>query len=92
LPADANDWGYLLSDPPKAKARAHPLVRIELQPIPRPADPSLHIGLADCRARGRASESEERYRQLLRQEITQTLLDPAHVEDEIPALFEAFRP
>ena len=31
-----------------------------------------------------------RYRELLRDEIAQTLTDPAHVEEELRALFSAF--
>jgi RNA polymerase sigma-70 factor (ECF subfamily) len=32
----------------------------------------------------------KRYRELLRQEIAQTLSEPANIEDELEALFRAF--
>jgi RNA polymerase sigma factor (sigma-70 family) len=56
------------------------------------ADASQALGLSAGAVRVAVHRLRKRYRQLLRDAITQTVADPAHVQDEIQALFGAFRP
>ena len=48
------------------------------------------LGLAEGATRVAVHRLRRRYRELLREEIAQTLLDPAQVADEMQALFAAF--
>ena len=48
------------------------------------------LGLNEGAARVAVHRLRKRYRQLLRAEISQTLSDPADVEEEMRALFRAF--
>lgn len=48
------------------------------------------LGLGEAAARAAAHRLRKRYRQLLREEISRTLADPAQAEEEIHALFGAF--
>jgi RNA polymerase sigma-70 factor (ECF subfamily) len=48
------------------------------------------LGLSEGAARVAVHRLRKQYRELLRQEITQTLSDPAQVEEEMRALLEAF--
>jgi RNA polymerase sigma-70 factor (ECF subfamily) len=50
------------------------------------------LNLAEGAVRVAVHRLRKRYKELLRQEIGQTLADPAQVEEEIRALFEAFAP
>jgi RNA polymerase sigma factor (sigma-70 family) len=48
------------------------------------------LGINEAAARSAAHRLRKRYRQLLRDEISQTLADPAQVDEEMRALFGAF--
>lgn len=54
------------------------------------ADVAAELGLAETATRMAASRMRQRYRELLRDEISQTLSSPDEVEDEIRSLFSAF--
>lgn len=54
------------------------------------ADVATELGLAETATRIAASHMRQRYRELLRAEISQTLSSPDEVEDEICNLFAAF--
>jgi RNA polymerase sigma factor (sigma-70 family) len=54
------------------------------------ADAARALGMDEVAARVAVHRLRKRYRQLLRDEITQTLSDPAMVEEEMRALFGAF--
>jgi RNA polymerase sigma-70 factor (ECF subfamily) len=55
------------------------------------ADAARKLGLEETTVRVVVHRLRKRYRQLLRDEIAQTLTDPAQVDEEIRALFGAFR-
>ena len=48
------------------------------------------IGLEEAAARAAVHRLRRRYRQLLREQISQTLVNPALVDEEIRSLFGAF--
>jgi DNA-directed RNA polymerase specialized sigma24 family protein len=54
------------------------------------ADVAAELGQAESATRMAASRMRQRYRDLLREEISQTLSSPEDVEDEIRSLFSAF--
>lgn len=54
------------------------------------ADAAAALGLTEGAVRVAVHRLRRRYRQLLREEIGQTLSDPAQVEEEMRALFNAF--
>ncbi len=54
------------------------------------ADVAEKLGITAGAARVAAHRMRSRYRELFRQEIAQTVADPADVEDEIRSLFDAF--
>jgi RNA polymerase sigma factor (sigma-70 family) len=54
------------------------------------ADAAVALGMDETAVRVTVHRLRKRYRQLLRDEIAQTLSDPAQVEEEIRALFGAF--
>jgi RNA polymerase sigma-70 factor (ECF subfamily) len=49
------------------------------------------LGVNEGAARVAVHRLRQRYRELLRQQIAQTLSDPADLEEEMRALFTAFR-
>jgi len=54
------------------------------------AEAAAKLGLNEGAARVAVHRLRQRYRELLREEISQTLADPADVEEELRALFRAF--
>ena len=54
------------------------------------AEAAARLGLNEGAARVAVHRLRKRYRELLREEISQTLSDPADVEEELRALFRAF--
>ncbi len=54
------------------------------------ADAAKSLGMDDTSVRVAVHRLRKRYRQLLRDEISQTLTDPAQVDEEMRALFGAF--
>ncbi len=54
------------------------------------SEAAARLGLNETAARVAVHRLRKRYRELLRAEIAQTLSDPAQVEEELRALFEAF--
>jgi RNA polymerase sigma-70 factor (ECF subfamily) len=54
------------------------------------ADAATRLGLNEGAARVAVHRLRKRYRELLREEISQTLSDPADAEEEMRALFRAF--
>jgi RNA polymerase sigma-70 factor (ECF subfamily) len=54
------------------------------------AEAAARLGLNDGAARVAVHRLRKRYRELLREEISQTLSDPADIEEELRALFRAF--
>ena len=54
------------------------------------ADIAAELGQAETATRMAASRMRSRYRELLREEISQTLSSQEDVEDEIRSLFAAF--
>lgn len=54
------------------------------------AEAAAALGMDEGAVRVAVHRLRKRYRQLLRDEIAQTLADPAHVDDEMRALFGAF--
>ena len=54
------------------------------------AEAAARLGLNEGAARVAVHRLRKRYRELLREEIAQTLSDPADVEEELRALFRAF--
>ena len=75
----------------KAKLFEHlkPFLTIGKSAIPY-AQAAAEVGLAEGAVRVTVHRLRRRYRQLLREEIAQTLSDPAQVEEELSALFAAF--
>lgn len=55
------------------------------------ADAARSLGMEETAVRVAVHRLRKRYRQLLRDEIAQTLADPAQVDEEMRALFGAFR-
>lgn len=55
------------------------------------ADVARNLGMEETAVRVAVHRLRKRYRQLLRDEIAQTLADPAQVDEEMRALFGAFR-
>ena len=49
------------------------------------------LGMDEGTVRVAVHRLRKRYRQVLRDEITQTLADPAQAEEELRTLFDAFR-
>jgi RNA polymerase sigma-70 factor (ECF subfamily) len=56
------------------------------------ADVAAELGQAETATRMAASRLRSRYRELLREEISQTVSSQEDVEDEIRSLFAAFQP
>jgi RNA polymerase sigma-70 factor (ECF subfamily) len=54
------------------------------------ADAARSLGMDEGAARAAVHRLRKRYRQLLREEIAQTLFDPAQVDEEMRTLFGAF--
>jgi len=54
------------------------------------AQPAAAAGMSEGTARVAVHRLRQRYRQLLREEVGLTLLDPAQAEEEVRALFAAF--
>jgi RNA polymerase sigma-70 factor (ECF subfamily) len=54
------------------------------------AEAAARLGLNEGAARVAVHRLRKRYRELLREEISQTLCDPADVEEEMRSLFRAF--
>ncbi len=54
------------------------------------AEAAARTGLSEGAVRVAVHRLRQRYRELLREEIAQTLADPAQVEDELQSLFAAF--
>ena len=54
------------------------------------ADAAAGMGMTEGAVRVAVHRLRRRYRELLREEIGQTLSDPAQMEEEIRALFSAF--
>ena len=54
------------------------------------AQAAVSLGLNEGAARVAVHRLRKRYRELLRQEIAQTLSEPADLEEELRALFRAF--
>jgi DNA-directed RNA polymerase specialized sigma24 family protein len=54
------------------------------------AQAAASLGWSEGVARVTVHRLRKRYRELLRQEIAQTLSEPANIEDELEALFRAF--
>ena len=55
------------------------------------ADIASELGQPETATRMAASRMRQRYRELLREEISQTLSSPQDIEDEISGLFTAFK-
>jgi RNA polymerase sigma factor (sigma-70 family) len=66
-----------------------PFLMIGKSAIPY-AQAAAALGLTEGAVRVAVHRLRQRYRALLREEISQTLSDPAQVEDEMQALFSAF--
>lgn len=66
-----------------------PFLMAERSAIPY-AQAAATLGLGEGATRVAVHRLRRRYRELLREEITQTLSDPAQVPDEMQALFNAF--
>ena len=54
------------------------------------AEAAAKLGVNEGAARVAVHRLRKRYRQLLREQIAQTLTDPADLEEEMRALFSAF--
>ncbi len=54
------------------------------------ADAASELGMTEAAARMAASRLRRRYRQLLREEIAQTVSSPEDIDDEINNLFTTF--
>lgn len=52
---------------------------------------AIELGMTEAAAKMAAYRMRQRYQQLLRTEIAQTVADPTEVDDEIKSLFAAFR-
>jgi len=48
------------------------------------------LGMTESAIKSAVHRLRRRYRELLREEIAQTLSDPAQIEEEVRALFSAF--
>ena len=70
-------------------ARLKPFLTAAQSAMPY-AQVSAELGLAEGAVRVAVHRLRRRYRELLRDEIAQTLSDPAQVEEELRALFGAF--
>jgi RNA polymerase sigma-70 factor (ECF subfamily) len=66
-----------------------PFLMVGKGAIPYP-QAAAELGLSEGAARVAVHRLRKRYRELLRQEVAQTLSDPAQVEEEMRALFSAF--
>ena len=66
-----------------------PFLMIGKSDIPY-AQAAASLGLNEGTARVAVHRLRKRYRELLRQEIVQTLSEPADLEEELRALFRAF--
>jgi RNA polymerase sigma-70 factor (ECF subfamily) len=69
--------------------RLKPFLMVGKAAIPY-AETARELGLGENAVRVAVHRLRRRYRQLLREEISQTLSDPALVEDELQSLFSAF--
>jgi RNA polymerase sigma-70 factor (ECF subfamily) len=70
--------------------RLKPFLMLGKDAIPY-VEAAADLGMAEGAVRVAVHRLRRRYRELLRAEIAQTLSDPAQVEEEMKALFEAFR-
>ncbi len=68
-----------------------PFLTVGKSAIPYP-QAAAALGLSEGAARTTVHRLRRRYREVLRDEIAQTLSDPANVADELQALFSAFGP
>jgi RNA polymerase sigma-70 factor (ECF subfamily) len=66
-----------------------PFLMVGKSAIPYP-QAAAELGMAEGAVRVAVHRLRRRYRELLREEIAQTLSDPAQVEEEMRALFSAF--
>jgi len=66
-----------------------PFLMVGKSAIPYP-DVAARLGMNEGAVRTAVHRLRQRYRQLLRDEIAQTLADPAQIEEELRALFAAF--
>ena len=69
--------------------RLKPFLMVGRSAIPH-AQAAAELGMAEGAVRVAVHRLRRRYRQLLREEIAQTLSDPAQVDEEMRALFNAF--
>ena len=69
--------------------RLKPFLMVGRSDIPH-AQAAAELGMAEGAVRVAVHRLRRRYRQLLREEIAQTLSDPAQVDEEMRALFSAF--
>lgn len=69
--------------------RLKPFLTLDRAAVPY-AQAAVELGLAEGAVRVAVHRLRRRYRELLREEIAQTLADPAQVEEELRALFQAF--
>jgi DNA-directed RNA polymerase specialized sigma24 family protein len=53
---------------------------------------ALGLGMSEGAAKAAAHRMRQRYRELLRHEVAQTVADPAEIDDEIRRLFESLAP
>ncbi len=70
-------------------ARLKPVLMVGKNAIPY-AQAAAALGLSEGAVRVAVHRLRRRYRELLREEITQTLSDPAQADEELQALFSAF--
>jgi len=73
----------------KAFEQLKPFLMASESAIPY-AEAAARLGLSEGAARVAVHRLRKRYRELLRQEIAQTLSEPADLEEELRALFRAF--
>jgi RNA polymerase sigma-70 factor (ECF subfamily) len=66
-----------------------PFLMLGKSAVPYP-EVAASLGMNEGAVRTAVHRLRQRYRQLLRDEIAQTLADPAQVEEELRALFDAF--
>ncbi len=69
--------------------RLKPFLTVDRDAVPY-AQAAAELGLAEGAVRVAVHRLRRRYRELLRDEIAQTLSDPAQVDEELRALFGAF--
>jgi RNA polymerase sigma factor (sigma-70 family) len=69
--------------------RLKPFLMVGKSAIPYP-EAAADLKISEATVRVIVHRFRRRYRELLRDEIAQTLADPAHVEEELQSLFSAF--